>query len=238
MEDRFNKNYLSVLITAALFSSSLYGAGAMAAGIAVDPSAPANQQAIITQTANGLPQVNIQTPSSAGVSRNKYSQFDVSKKGVILNNSASNVQTQLAGWVQGNSLLAGGTARIILNEVNSQQPSYLNGPMEIAGSKAQLVIANPAGISCDGCGFINADRSTLTTGRALMNNGQLNGEPVFQKAQLLQPLQLFISALFHFNIARKGRIAVRVQPDVTDNRGQGFRLAQGIFLTNGRDNVF
>ena len=41
MEDRFNKNYLSVLITAALFSSSLYGAGAMAAGIAVDPSAPA-----------------------------------------------------------------------------------------------------------------------------------------------------------------------------------------------------
>ncbi|WP_286304163.1 hemagglutinin repeat-containing protein [Methylophaga marina] len=175
MEDRFNKNYLSLLITAALFSSSLYGADALAAGIAVDPSAPANQQAIITQTANGLPQVNIQTPSSAGVSRNKYSQFDVSKKGVILNNSAGNVQTQLAGWVQGNSLLAGGTARIILNEVNSQHPSYLNGPMEIAGSKAQLVIANPAGISCDGCGFINADRSTLTTGRALMNNGQLNG---------------------------------------------------------------
>ena len=175
MEDRFNKNYLSVLISAALFSSSLYGAGAMAAGITVDPSAPANQQAIITQTANGLPQVNIQTPSSSGVSRNKYSQFDVDKSGVILNNSANNVQTQLAGWVQGNSLLAGGTARIILNEVNSQNPSYLNGPMEIAGSKAQLVIANPAGISCDGCGFINADRSTLTTGRALMNDGQLNG---------------------------------------------------------------
>ncbi|WP_289243391.1 hemagglutinin repeat-containing protein [Methylophaga sp. UBA678] len=175
MEDRFNKNYLSILISAALFSSSLCGAGVLAAGIAVDPSAPANQQAIITQTANGLPQVNIQTPSSAGVSRNKYSQFDVDKSGVILNNSANNVQTQLAGWVQGNSLLAGGTARIILNEVNSQHPSYLNGPMEIAGSKAQLVIANPAGISCDGCGFINADRSTLTTGRVLMNNGQLNG---------------------------------------------------------------
>ena len=175
MEDRFNRKYLSILISVALCGASLYQDNLLAAGIAVDPSAPANQQAIITQTANGLPQVNIQTPSSAGVSRNKYSQFDVDKNGVILNNSANNVQTQLAGWVQGNSLLAGGTARIILNEVNSQHPSYLNGPMEIAGSKAQLVIANPAGISCDGCGFINADRSTLTTGRALMNNGQLSG---------------------------------------------------------------
>ncbi|SFK58739.1 hemagglutinin repeat-containing protein [Methylophaga sulfidovorans] len=175
MDDRFNRNYLSILISVALCGTSFYGANALATGIVVDSSAPANQQAIITQTANGLPQVNIQTPSSAGVSRNKYSQFDVGKNGAILNNSASNVQTTLAGWVQGNSLLAGGSARIILNEVNSQNPSFLNGPMEVAGSKAQLVIANPAGISCDGCGFINADRSTLTTGRAIMNNGQLDG---------------------------------------------------------------
>ncbi|KKN24061.1 hypothetical protein LCGC14_0898600, partial [marine sediment metagenome] len=95
MEDRFNRKYLSILISVALCGASLYQDNLLAAGIAVDPSAPANQQAIITQTANGLPQVNIQTPSSAGVSRNKYSQFDVDKNGVILNNSANNVQTQL-----------------------------------------------------------------------------------------------------------------------------------------------
>ncbi|MDR5170522.1 hemagglutinin repeat-containing protein [Methylobacillus flagellatus] len=145
------------------------------ADIIADPSAPAGQQPIIGNTANGLPLVNIQTPSAAGVSRNTYSQFDVNAQGAILNNSNANVQTQLGGWVQGNPLLAGGTARVILNEVNSSNPSLLNGFIEIAGSRAQLVIANPAGISCNGCGFINANRATLTTGTPILNGGNLLG---------------------------------------------------------------
>lgn len=145
------------------------------ADIIADPSAAANQRPIVLETANGLPLVNIQTPSAAGVSRNIYSQFDVKSKGAILNNSNTNVQTQLGGWVQGNPHLAGGTARIILNEVNSQNPSLLNGFIEVAGSRAQVVIANPAGISCSGCGFINANRATLTTGTPIMNSGNLLG---------------------------------------------------------------
>ena len=122
-----------------------------------------------------MPLVNIQTPSAAGVSRNTYRQFDVKSKGAILNNSNKNTQTQLGGWVQGNPYLAGGTAKVILNEVNSQNPSLLNGYIEVAGSRAQVVIANPAGISCSGCGFINANRATLTTGKPIMNNGNLLG---------------------------------------------------------------
>ncbi|MDZ4098864.1 MAG: filamentous hemagglutinin N-terminal domain-containing protein [Methylophilaceae bacterium] len=145
------------------------------ADIIADPSASANQRPIVLETANGLPLVNIQTPSAAGVSRNVYSQFDVKSKGAILNNSNTNVQTQLGGWVQGNPHLAGGTARIILNEVNSHNPSFLNGFIEVAGSRAQVVIANPAGISCSGCGFINANRATLTTGTPIMNSGNLLG---------------------------------------------------------------
>lgn len=148
---------------------------AMAAGIVADQSAPQNQQPVITSTANGVPLVNIQTPSAAGVSRNTYSQFDVSQQGAILNNSRTNVQTQLGGWIQGNSSLATGTARIILNEVNSSNPSLLNGYVEVGGDRAQVVIANPAGISCDGCGFINASRITLTTGTPIMNGGDLAG---------------------------------------------------------------
>ena len=66
-------------------------------------NAPSNQQPTVLQTANGVPQVNIQTPSAAGVSRNVYSQFDVQSNGVILNNSRTDVQTQQGGWVQGNS---------------------------------------------------------------------------------------------------------------------------------------
>ncbi|RJX33697.1 MAG: filamentous hemagglutinin N-terminal domain-containing protein, partial [Oxalobacter sp.] len=145
------------------------------AQIVADPGVPANQRPVVLNAANSVPLVNIQTPSTAGVSRNTYSQFDVQKQGAILNNSRTNVQTQFGGYVQGNPYLAGGTAKVILNEVNSSNPSYLNGYVEVAGSRAQVVIANPAGISCDGCGFINANRATLTTGTPIMNGGNLEG---------------------------------------------------------------
>src|SRR6185437_10287775 len=83
------------------------------AQIVADPHAPRTQQPTVLTTGNGLPQVNIQTPSAAGVSRNTYSQFDVNSNGAVLNNSRNPVQTQLGGWVQGNPWLAAGTARVI-----------------------------------------------------------------------------------------------------------------------------
>ena len=143
--------------------------------IRADKSAPGNQQPIVLQTANGLPQVNIQTPSAGGVSRNQYSQFDVAEKGAVLNNARKATQTQMAGWVQGNPNLARGEAKVILNEVNSANPSRLKGYVEVAGKKADVVIANPSGIQCDGCGVINAGRTTLTTGKAEVENGELKG---------------------------------------------------------------
>ena len=143
--------------------------------IRADKSAPGNQQPTVLQTGNGLPQVNIQTPSAGGVSRNQYSQFDVTEKGAVLNNARKAAQTQMAGWVQGNPNLARGEAKVILNEVNSANPSRLKGYVEVAGKKADVVIANPSGIQCDGCGVINAGRTTLTTGKAEVENGELKG---------------------------------------------------------------
>jgi len=145
------------------------------AAIVADGSAPGAQQPTVISSANGTPQVNIQTPSAAGVSHNTYSQFDVDQKGAILNNSHANVQTQLGGMVAGNPALARGEATVILNEVNSRDPSRLNGYVEVAGRKADVIIANPSGITCSGCGFINANRSTLTTGTPQMENGNLKG---------------------------------------------------------------
>ena len=143
--------------------------------IRADKSAPGNQQPTVLQTGNGIPQVNIQAPSQAGVSRNQYSQFDVAEKGAVLNNARKAAQTQMAGWVQGNPNLARGEAKVILNEVNSANPSRLKGYVEVAGKKADVVIANPSGIQCDGCGVINAGRTTLTTGKADVENGELKG---------------------------------------------------------------
>lgn len=145
------------------------------AQIVAAPGAPANQRPTVLQTANGLPQVNIQTPSAAGVSRNTYQQFDVQPNGAILNNSRTNVQTQLGGFVGANPWLATGPARVILNEVNSGNPSQLRGYVEVAGQRAEVIIANPAGINVNGGGFLNANRVTLTTGSPVLNGGALEG---------------------------------------------------------------
>uniref|UniRef100_UPI002FCBB8FD two-partner secretion domain-containing protein n=1 Tax=Polaromonas sp. TaxID=1869339 RepID=UPI002FCBB8FD len=158
-----------------LAGAPLHLMSAAQAQIVADPSAPGNQRPTVLNTANGVPQVNIQTPSAAGVSRNTYSRFDVNRPGAILNNSRTNAQTQLGGWVQGNPWLASGPARVILNEVNSSNPSQLRGFVEVAGSRAEVIIANPAGVNIDGGGFINASRATITTGVPSMTGGNLDG---------------------------------------------------------------
>ncbi|WP_431476633.1 filamentous hemagglutinin N-terminal domain-containing protein [Massilia eburnea] len=156
----------------------------MQAQIIADPKAPSQNQAIVLKAANGVPQVNVREPSAAGVSRNVYSQFDVAKGGAILNNSRSNVQTELGGWVEANPWLKAGAAKVILNEVNSNNPSALRGYIEVAGQKAEVVIANPSGISVDGGGFINVSRATLTTGSPFMTDGRLAGYDV-QRGQIV-----------------------------------------------------
>ncbi|MDG6894663.1 hemagglutinin repeat-containing protein [Volucribacter amazonae] len=142
--------------------------------IKADPNAPKNQQPIVLQTANGLPQVNIQTPNNKGLSHNKYQDFNVDNKGAILNNSHKAIQTQQAGFIQGNPYLAKGEAKVILNEVTSNNPSQLKGYLEVAGRKAEIIIANPNGLYCDGCGTINASRATMTTGKPQIKEGQID----------------------------------------------------------------
>ncbi len=148
------------------------------AEIIVNINAPSNERATVLNAANGVPQVNIQTASEAGVSRNSFTTFDVDKQGAILNNSRTDVQTQLGGWIQANPWLAKGEARIILNEVNSSNPSQLLGYIEVAGRRAEVIIANASGITCDGCGFINASQATLTTGVPQFLDGNLNAYAV------------------------------------------------------------
>ncbi len=119
----------------------------------------------VIQTQNGLQQVNIARPNGSGVSLNTYSQFNVPNQGTILNNATAITQTQQAGYVNGNpNLLPGGSARVIVNQVTSTSPSTLQGYLEVAGPRAEVVIANPNGILVNGGGFINTSRATLTTG--------------------------------------------------------------------------
>ncbi|MGJ7495942.1 hemagglutinin repeat-containing protein [Variovorax sp. RT4R15] len=144
--------------------ASLLSLSPASAQLVASPTAPGSLRPTILVAPNGVPLVGITTPSAAGVSRNIFSDFNVAPNGVILGNNRSSVQTQLGGWIVANPNLATGPARIVLVEVNSGNPSQLRGYIEVGGSRAEVIIANPAGISADGGGFINASRATLTTG--------------------------------------------------------------------------
>lgn len=125
-----------------LLAALLVFCGPLWAQIVADPSAPGNQRATILQTANGVPLVNIQTPSAAGVSRNTYSRFDIDNRGAILNNSRTPVPTQLGGPTLGNPWI-NTPARVILNEVNSSNPT---------GGVLGGLNLNPTGLPTSGAG--------------------------------------------------------------------------------------
>ena len=152
-----------------------------AAGVIVAPNAPAASHPLTDRARNGVPIVDIAAPSAGGVSNNLYNQFNVNGNGLILNNSSGNVNTKLSGWISGNPLLGVTPANLILNQVITNNPSQLLGTMEVAGQTAEVVIANPSGITCNGCGFLNTTRATLTTGVPQFGgNGSLQGFAVGQ----------------------------------------------------------
>ena len=154
---------VAIWLAAGLFMTSTAG---MASGpILPDPKAEARHQPQVEETANGIPLVNITAPSSGGVSRNEYEMFNVPDKGAILNNSYTLSKTELAGYVPGNNNMAERPAKIIVNEVTGAGPTSMDGFLEVAGNRADVVIANPNGITVNGGGFINTGKAFLTTGK-------------------------------------------------------------------------
>ncbi|WP_425327913.1 hemagglutinin repeat-containing protein [Pseudomonas nitroreducens] len=147
---------------------------AAAAELAVDAAAGGNTS--IGAAGNGVPVINIATPNGAGLSHNKFSSYGVGPEGLILNNSTQRTQsTELGGIVVGNPNLRGQAAQKILNEVTSNNLAKLQGYTEVAGQAAHVIVAAPGGVYCNGCGFINTPRATLTTGKPLMDGERLRG---------------------------------------------------------------
>ena len=154
---------VAIWLAAGLFMT---GASGMASGpIMPDPKAEARHHPQIEETANGIPLVNITAPSSGGVSRNEYEMFNVPDKGAILNNSYTLSKTELAGYVPGNNNMAERPAKIIVNEVTGTGSTSMDGFLEVAGNRADVVIANPNGITVNGGGFIHTGKAFLTTGK-------------------------------------------------------------------------
>ncbi|MBZ3683469.1 DUF637 domain-containing protein [Providencia rettgeri] len=119
---------------------------------------------------NNVPIINIATPNGAGISHNKFQQFNVDKQGAVLNNATANVNSQIAGQIKANANLKGKSANLIINEVTGSSRSELQGKLEVAGKGASILIANPNGITCNGCSFVNTPAITLTTGKPILDN--------------------------------------------------------------------
>ena len=144
----------------------------LADGIVPDNGASKNLQ--VDKAANGVPLVNIEAPDNNGTSHNVYKDYNVDGRGAILNNSKDMTNTQLGGIILDNPNLQGGReASTIINEVSGVNRSRIEGYQEIAGKKANYILANPNGIYINGAGFINTGNVTLTTGSG---NNLLNPE--------------------------------------------------------------
>ncbi|NML35219.1 two-partner secretion domain-containing protein [Paraburkholderia antibiotica] len=114
---------------------------ALAAGIRPDGGTSTS----VATAANGHQTVNI-APATGGVSHNTYSSFNVSSAGADLNNTGINANT-------------------IVNQVTSTNPSLIQGAISVLGPRANVILANPNGITVNGGSFVNAGHVVLSTGQ-------------------------------------------------------------------------
>ncbi len=175
---------LCAVLAAQLILLPVLGANVRAAGVTPDPNAAANKRPSMETAPNGVPVVNITAANGSGLSHNQYHDFNVHQQGLILNNSSGAANSQLGGIVAGNPNFhgnRGAEARTILNEVTSANRSRIEGYIEVNGRAADVILANPNGVTVNGGGFINVPRATITTGKPEVDpGGALRGYEVRQ----------------------------------------------------------
>jgi len=188
----------------------------------------ANPGTTLDRAGNGVQIINIATPNGSGLSHNQFHEYNVSAQGVILNNGANQASsTQLGGYIIDNPHLKNsGSAQAILNEVIGGSPSQLRGYTEVAGQSARVIVANPYGISCNGCGFINTPRVTLTTGKPVLDGaGRVDRYQVDQGSVSIDGAGLNANNIDRFEIiTRSAKINAEIQ-------------AQNLTIVAGRNDV-
>jgi filamentous hemagglutinin len=171
MHNAMKHIFIAFLVGLILCPPSMVHAG----GITPDAAAQASNRPTMDAAQNGVPVVNIAAPNSGGLSHNKFSDFNVDHQGVIFNNATALGVSQLGGTLMPNANLGGRAASSILTEVTGTGRTSIGGYIEIFGSRANFILANPNGISINGGGFINTPKATLATGRPQFDNNHFLG---------------------------------------------------------------
>lgn len=140
---------LSVISSALLLSQF-----ASAANIDVNPASAETTKVV---RRGNTTTINVAPANTHGISYNAYDKFNVGKNGVVFNNREAGAGT-------------------IINEVLSGEKSRLRGNMHVDGQKTHLIIANPNGITCNGCSVTSANSLSLAAGNVSMTpEGQFSG---------------------------------------------------------------
>ncbi len=187
----FSKGFCKVLIfhfCLYLIFFPLFSVKVFAGSLPIEPVAGG---ATFAPSSKNIPVLNITKPTSSGVSVNKFNDLNVGTEGLILNNlNLLNYNTSYRSELSGEHIefnpnfRDGESAKIILNEVVSSNKTVLSGATEIYGKKADYIVANPNGITCNGCGFINTSRLSLITGSSNIIDGKIDSFKIAPNATL------------------------------------------------------
>ena len=130
---------------------------------------------------DGITVVDIDSPNEKGVSVNNFTKFEVTNKGMVLNNSNTRYKTTFGVEIDGNENLIKKEADIALLRVTGQESSKLSGKLEAASVKElDVFLANRNGIVIDGLTLENINRAVFTTGnitddlKVYVNSGKIN----------------------------------------------------------------
>ncbi|RQY63461.1 two-partner secretion domain-containing protein [Burkholderia stagnalis] len=154
-----------VMVAVTYFAPAVFLADEVAhAAPIVDPRAPIPFQPTVTQTSTGVPAINIPAANGNGISLGQYQSFDIDSRGLVLNNSTIAGSPLLGGTLGANPNLSGRPATTIINQVTSNNIAALNGPLEVFGAPATVIVAAPGGVSVNGMALTNVPGLTLATG--------------------------------------------------------------------------
>ncbi|WP_118178571.1 filamentous hemagglutinin N-terminal domain-containing protein [Paraburkholderia phosphatilytica] len=132
-----------------LLLCAMWPAASFAGGIVAD----GHTSTTVSTASNGHQTVSI-APAVYGVSQNTYSSFSVGSAGATLNNTGIN-------------------ARTIVNQVTGTNPSLIEGAIDVTGPTANVVLANPNGITVNGGSFVRTGHVALTTGQVSFDDVQI-----------------------------------------------------------------